>query len=45
MRKSVRVELDTTHWNKLRSIALDSNRSVEDEANLMLKNYVQEKSK
>ncbi len=45
MRKSVRVELDTTNWNKLRSIALDSNHSVEDEANLMLKNYVKEKSK
>ena len=40
MRKSVRIELETKLWNKLKSKALDNERTVEEEANFMLKEYV-----
>ena len=40
MRKSVRVELETKFWNKLKSKANINEITVEDEANIMLKEYV-----
>ncbi len=40
MRKSVRVELESKYWNKIKSMALDHNRTVEEEANVMLENYI-----
>ena len=43
MRKSVRVELETKLWNRLKSKALDNERTVEEEANIMLKEYVKGK--
>jgi len=43
MRKSVRVELETKLWNKLKSKALDNDRTVEDEANIMLKYWIESK--
>lgn len=42
MRKSVRVELEAKFWNKLKSKALDNEITVEEEANIMLKEYVGE---
>jgi len=42
MRKSVRVELEIKLWNRLKSKALDNERTVENEANVMLKNYVED---
>ena len=45
MRKSVRVELEIKFWNKLKSKALDNDNSVEDEANIMLEEYVKKESK
>ena len=45
MRKSVRVELETKYWNKLKSKALDNERTVEEEANIMLNEYVKERMK
>ena len=40
MRKSVRVELETKLWNRLKSKAYYNERTVEEEANIMLKEYV-----
>jgi len=40
-RKSVRIELETKFWNKLKSKANENDRTVEDEANIMLNKYVE----
>ena len=40
MKKSVSIKLEAKFWNKLKSKALDNERTVEDEANIMLENYL-----
>ena len=42
MRKSIRVELDTNNWKKLKTLAITNDRTLEEEANLMLNSYVKE---
>ena len=44
MRKSVRVKVETKFWNRLKSKALDNDRTLEEEANFMLKQYVGDKT-
>jgi len=45
MRKAVSVKLETKLWNKLKSKALDNERTVEDETNIMLEKYTEENEK
>lgn len=40
MRKSVRIEFDTDNWKKLKTKAIENDSTLENEANIMLKNYV-----
>jgi len=42
MRKTVSIKYETENWQKLKIMALTNNHTVEDEANIMLKNYLKE---
>jgi len=42
MRKLVSIKYETESWHKLKIIALTNSNTVEDEANIMLENYLKE---